>query len=123
MKQIILLITASIFLSFISCDDCACSDALTYRKEVGIGYVYKETDSGLVPVKGAEITLKQGYWEGSLKGSKNITLASDIYITNAEGKYQVRFVEKGCFEKSNGDKEVIYCNTYVFHYEKKKSQV
>jgi len=31
-----------------------CDEPITYRPEIGIGYVFQETDSGLVPVAGAK---------------------------------------------------------------------
>jgi len=109
MKKIKLILKiTSIALAFVACgDNCG---KTTYRPEIGVGYVFKETDSGLVPVKGAKITVNHIHWDVSLKGNKTKTVASATYTTNAEGQYQVRFVEKGCY---NG--EEIYCDVYKFY--------
>jgi len=87
------------------CDECA--GLPTYRKEVGVGYVFKD-DS---PVEGAIITVKSIYSTSGLFG-KTWIVAEESFITDAEGRYQVRFVEKGCYTKHNGDKEMVYCNLY-----------
>ncbi len=88
-----------------------CNEPLTYRPEIGIGYVFQETDSGLVPVAGAKITVENVRSEGGLKG-KTIYLAKKTYTTDADGCYQVKFVEKGCHNNT-----MVYCNLYRFYYE------
>jgi len=105
MKKIKICILLLLAFLCMACDDCG---KTTYRKEIGVGYVFQETDSGLVPVKGAKITLKNVYTELGLKG-KYIIVVQESYTTDANGHYQVRFVEKGC---SNG--EEIHCNAYDF---------
>ena len=89
----------------------ACGDncrKTTYRPEIGVGYVFKETDSGVVPVAGATVIVKSRYWTSGMYG-KNFTVTEESFITDAEGRYQARFVEKACY-----DKEMIYCNLYSF---------
>ena len=123
MKKIKLILTiTSIALIFVACgDNCG---KTTYRPEVGVGFVfrYDTINNTSYPVAGATVIVENVYWTPGMYGA-DLTLAEESYTTDAEGRYQVRFVERGCWTKSNGDKEVIYCNTYVFHYEKKKSQV
>ena len=100
-----------------ACDNCE----TTYRKEIGVGYVfiYDTSNNISYPVVGAKVIVENMYNTSGLFGKTQI-VAEQSYITDADGLYQVRFVEKGCFEKSNNDKEMVYCNTYVFHYEQKR---
>ena len=97
----------------------ACGDncgKTTYRPEVGVGYVFKETDSGLIPVAGATVTVSNMYREFGLFG-KSWVISEESYTTDTEGRYQVRFVEKGCYTKHDGSKEMVHCNGYEFYYE------
>ena len=38
-------------------------------------------------------------------------MTDEYYTTEAEGRYQVRFVEKACY-----DKEMVYCNSFIQLY-------
>ena len=87
------------------CDECA--GLPTYRKEVGVGYVFKD-DS---PVEGARITVKSIYNTSGLFG-KTWVVAEESYFSDADGRYEVRYVEKGCYTRPNGNKEVVYPNEH-----------
>jgi len=116
MKKILILKIITLAFFCMACgDNC---EKTTYRPEVGVGFVFKETDSGLIPVKGAKITVENRYWTPGMYGA-SLTVVEESYTTNAEGRYQVRFVERGCWTKSNGDKEMMYCNLYDFWCENK----
>ena len=106
MKKIKICILLLLAFLCVACDNCE----TTYRKEVGVGYVFRYDSTGCYPVAGAKITVEHIHWDVSLKGNKTKTVASATYTTNAEGQYQVRFVEKGCY---NG--EEIYCDVYKFY--------
>jgi len=109
--KLILKITA-LALVFMACgNNCG---KTTYRPEIGIGYVFKETDSGLVPVAGATVTVYSVYREFGLFG-KDWIVAEESFITDVEGRYQARFVEKGCYTKHDGRKEMVHCNFYRFY--------
>jgi len=118
MKKIKLILTiTSIALIFVACgDNCG---KTTYRPEVGVGFVFQESDSGLIPVAGAKVTVQSIWWSGGGLGGKTWIVAEESFITDAEGRYQARFVEKGCWTDKDGNKEMVYCNTYLFHYEGK----
>jgi len=108
--KLILKITA-LALAFVACgNNCG---KTTYRPEVGVGYVFMYDAEGNVlhPVEGATIIVANRYWTPGMFG-KSFTVTEEYYTTDAEGRYQVRFVEKGCF-----DKEMVYCNSYLFYYE------
>jgi len=90
----------------------------TYRPEIGIGFVFQETDSGLVPVEGATVIVANRYWTPGMYGA-DLTVEDEFYITDAEGCYQVRFLEKKCYTFPAGNKRTIHCNTYLFYYEEK----
>ena len=122
MKKIILILTIIIlaFLCMACVEEEKCDEPITYRPEIGIGYVFQETDSGLVPVAGAKITVEHRYWKGGMYFggyNPNKTLATETYTTNAEGCYQMRFVEKICTIYVSGAKDEIYCNSYLFYYD------
>ena len=97
------------------CASCGDDCKTTYRPEVGIGFVfmYDTNNNTSYPVEGAKITVKNIYKTFGLLG-KTIDLATNTYTTDTEGKYQVRFLEKGCSEG-----EEVYCNLYRFYYENK----
>ena len=122
-KTIILLITTIMLLTQVCKEEEKCVPT-TYRPEIGIGYVFMYDTSNNVsyPVANASITVENLYWTPGMYG-KNCSVAEEFYRTDADGRYQVRFIEKGCFTYYDGTKKMIYCNTYVFHYEKKKSLV
>ena len=113
--RIILMLTfiAIVLTGCMGCDNCG---KTTYRPEIGVGFVFKETDSGLVPVAGATVTVSNIYQEFGLFGKKWI-VAEESYNTDIDGRYQVRFVEKGCYTKNDGSKEMVHCNGYDFYYE------
>jgi hypothetical protein len=94
-----------------ACDNCNTK----YRPEIGIGYVFMyDTNNNIsYPVKGAKITVSNSYRAGGLKGTYK-RVAFETYATDAEGRYQIRFIEKGC---SNG--EDVYCNLYGISCENK----
>ena len=73
--------------------------------------MYDSTDC--YPVEGAKVAVENIYRSGGLKGTFKI-VAKETYTTNAEGRYQVHFVEKGCVLD-----EKIHCNLYSFYYENK----
>ncbi len=87
----------------------------TYRKEIGVGYVfmYDTINNTSYPVAGAKIIVSNKYSESGLFGKK-IYVAEESYTTDAEGYYQVRFIERGCYTYPDGKKEMVYCNTYYF---------
>jgi len=112
------LISISIAIALTACSGCEepCDRNPTYRKEVGVGYVFAYDSEGVLhPVEGANITVENKKWTPGMFGS-NFSVGKEHFYTDAEGRYQVRFVEKGCFENSNGRKEMVYCNTYHFIY-------
>ena len=117
MKKIKLtLILIFIAIALTACSGCEepCDRNPTYRKEVGVGYVFAYDSEGVLhPVEEATVTVDNVYRTPGLFG-KHAIVAVEHYITDAEGRYQVRFVEKGCFNK-----EMVYCNTYLFspHFE------
>jgi hypothetical protein len=118
-NTIILLITATIMLISQACgDDCG---KTTYRKELGIGYVFMYDTSNNVsyPVEGVTVIVDNIYDTPGLFG-KNHSVAEESYTTDAEGRYQVRFIEKGCFTYPDGTKEMNYCNLYRFYCNGKK---
>jgi hypothetical protein len=119
MKKIKIYITILLLLFLCTaCDECG---KTTYRPELGIGYVFMyDTNNDIsFPVAGATVIVENMYWTQGLFG-KTRSVAEESYITDVEGRYQVRFVEKGCYTYPDGKKEMIHCNTYVFHYEKKQ---
>ena len=106
-KQIqILLLLCLLFICSACGDDCS----KTYRPEIGVGYVfmYDTINNIAYPVEVAKVTVKNIYKTFGLLG-KTIDLETNTYATNAEGRYQVRFVEKGCVSD-----EETYCNIYEF---------
>ena len=109
--KLILKITALAFFCIACGDNCG---KTTYRPEIGVGYVFQETDSGFYPVAGATVTVQSIYMTGGMFG-KFKELPAESFITDTDGRYQVRFVERGCWTNSNGEKEMIYCNLYVFY--------
>ena len=100
------------------CVFCGCADSCgddcktTYLPEVGIGYVfmYDTTNNTSYPVEGAKVTVDNIYRSYGLSG-KIISLAINTYTTNAEGLYQVRFVEKRTCDAGALEWE---CNRYWF---------
>ncbi len=96
-----------------------CDEPITYRPEIGVGYVFRETDSGCYPVANAVVTVDNVDWRPGL-GGWNRTLVTESYKTDAEGCYQVRFVKKICTVYVNGTKDYRYCNLYRFYCEGKK---
>ena len=108
LKILILLLSA--FFVCVACDDCGCSDSITYRPEIGVGYVFMYDSEGNVlhPVEGAKVTVKSIYETPGMFG-KFWEVAEESCVTDAEGRYQARFAEKACYEK-----EMVYCNTYLF---------
>ena len=95
-----------------------CDEPITYRPEIGVGYVFRETDSGCYPVANAVVTVDNVDWRPGL-GGWNRTLVTESYKTDAEGCYQVRFVKKICTVYVNGTKDYRYCNLYGFYYDNK----
>jgi len=95
----------------------ACGDncgKTTYRPEVGVGFVfmYDADGNASYPVAGAKITVESIYKSGGGLFGKTWIVAEESFTTDAEGRYQVRFVEKGCWTDKDGDKEMVYCNLY-----------
>ena len=108
MKKILLITIIALLTQ--ACDDCG---KTTYRKEVGVGYVFMyDTNKNIsYPVEGAKVSVQNIYSEQGFKGIFK-RVAIETYITDAKGRYQVRFVEKGCY-----DKEEIYCNGYDLYFQ------
>ena len=111
--KLILKIIALAFVCMACGDNCS---KTTYRPEIGVGFVFMYDSAGnaLHPVAGAKVTVKSRYWESG-KGGASITVSEESYTTNAEGRYQVRFVERGCWTNSAGRSQMIYCNLYRFY--------
>ena len=118
-KTIILLITTIMLLTQVCKEEEKCVPT-TYRPEIGIGYVfmYDSINNISYPVEGAVVIMENWDWKPGMY-SKRTLVSEERYITNAEGRYQARFIEKVCTVNGRLKKE-ISCNTYVFHYEKKK---
>ena len=94
-------------------DDCG---KTTYRPEVGVGYVfmYDTSNNTSYPIVGAAVTVDNIYWTPGLYGA-NYSAAKENFYTDAEGRYQVRFVYKKCIIYPDGKTEEIFCNTYKFY--------
>jgi len=108
--KLILTITALAFFCVACGDNCS---KTTYRPEVGVGFVfrYDTINNTSYPVAGAKITVESKYWEPGMYGA-DLTVAEETFTTNAEGRYQVRFVERGCWTNSAGRSQMVYCNAY-----------
>jgi len=99
----------------------ACGDncgKTTYRPEIGVGFVFMYDSEGnaLHPVAGAKVTVESTWWEPGMYGA-DLTVAEETFTTNAEGRYQARFVERGCWTNSAGRSQMVHCNKYRFCYE------
>jgi len=115
MKRLSLFFVIFLGINITACDSNNCGKT-TYRPEVGVGYVFRYDADGnaLHPIEGATITVKSIYTTPGMFG-KFQELPEESFITDADGRYQVRFVERGCWTNSKGKKETIYCNLYVFY--------
>ncbi|MCL2311723.1 MAG: carboxypeptidase-like regulatory domain-containing protein [Firmicutes bacterium] len=112
--KLILKIIALAFVCMACGDNCG---KTTYRPEVGVGFVfmYDADGNALHPVAYAKVTVESKWWSGGGLFGKTWIVAEESFITDAEGRYQVRFVERGCYTKHDGDKEMVYCNLYEFY--------
>jgi hypothetical protein len=95
------------------CDECS-NIKTTYLSTIGVGYVfmYETNNNTSYPVEGAKINVNNICKTFGLFG-KSTYLAIETYTTNAEGLYQVRFLEKGCPNGKYGLDED--CNLYNFY--------
>ena len=114
MNRLILFFVMFLGINITACDSDNCGKT-TYRPEIGVGYVFMYDAEGNVlhPVAGATVIVDNLYWTPGMYGA-DLSVAKESYITDAEGRYQVNFIERKCHTFSNGKKEMIYCNTYTF---------
>ena len=110
--RIILMLTIITF-ALTACTGCEeqCDKNPTYRPEVGIGYVFRYDSTGCYPVAGARITVDNKYWTHGMYGA-DYSVGKEYFYTDADGRYQVRYIEKKCITFSDGRKEMVYCNEY-----------
>jgi hypothetical protein len=118
MKKILILTITIVAFINVACDECG---KTTYRPEIGVGYVFMYDADGNVlhPVAGTTVTVNSIYSTSGLAG-KTWIVAEESFITDAEGRYQVRFVERGCYTNKYDNIEMVFCNTYRIYYNNKR---
>ena len=94
-KIISLIPLLSMLLVCTTCEKEEDYNAVTYYDAVGIGYVfiYDSIGSTMHSAQGAEIRVCT-YLEGSDGGLFSTFTAYETYTTNANGKYQIRFIKR-----------------------------